>query len=184
MRLRRAVPKIPARPSVPPRLPLHKSYPCPTRSESTLPQLLIPLHSNSFISNAYRKPQGEGPTSRPKVWHLVTRKAARVRTDKNSRNPNPLCGLLHNFCTPPGGGPDHRGNDAVPPLPRPGCRVGLHKLVGLSRLRLPLTEEPFHQLRFRKRPLPHVVVHARVFGRKRMSACLSPGRDAIARKRD
>ena len=66
MRLRRAVPKIPAKPSVLPRLPLHNNWHLLTRPESTLPQLLIPLHFNSFISNAYRKPQGGGPSATPK----------------------------------------------------------------------------------------------------------------------
>ena len=59
MRLRRAVPKIPAKSSVPPRLPLHKNRSLRTRSESTLPQPLIPPHFKSFISNVYKKP-GEG----------------------------------------------------------------------------------------------------------------------------
>jgi hypothetical protein len=59
MRLRRAVPKIPAKSSVPPRLPLHKSRTLPTSSKSTLAQLLIPLHFNSRICNAYKK-AGEG----------------------------------------------------------------------------------------------------------------------------
>jgi len=59
MRLRRAVPKIPAKSPVPPRSPLYKLRPLPTPSESTLPQLLIPLHFKSFISNTYKK-QGRG----------------------------------------------------------------------------------------------------------------------------
>src|SRR5208282_4314749 len=104
MRLRCAVPKIPAKPSVPPTLPLHKGHPRPTPSESTLPQLLIPLHFKSFISNAYKKPQGGGPTSSPKVWQPVTRHAPHLRTHSKPRNPIPFCALLHNFRTPPGGG--------------------------------------------------------------------------------
>jgi hypothetical protein len=60
MRLRRAALKIPAKSSVPPRSPLYKLRPLPTPSESTLPQLLIPLHFKSFISNTYKKP-GRGP---------------------------------------------------------------------------------------------------------------------------
>jgi len=66
MRLRRAVPKFPAKSSAPPRLPLRKNRSLRTRSESTLPQLLIPLHFKSFISNVYKKP-GEGcPVPGPK----------------------------------------------------------------------------------------------------------------------
>ena len=55
MRLRRAALKIPAESSVPPRSPLYKLRPLPTPSESTLPQVLIPLHFKSFISNTYKK---------------------------------------------------------------------------------------------------------------------------------
>jgi len=61
MRLRRAVPKFPAKSSAPPRLPLRKNRSLRTRSESTLPQLLIPLHFKSFISNVYKKPGGGVP---------------------------------------------------------------------------------------------------------------------------
>jgi hypothetical protein len=59
MRLRRAVPKMLARSSVPSGLPLNKNRALLTRSESTLPQTLIPLDFISFNSNVYRKP-GEG----------------------------------------------------------------------------------------------------------------------------
>ena len=72
MRLRRAVLQIPSRRSVPPQLPLYKNrYPL-TRPESTLPQVLIPLHFISFISNTYKKPGGGTPSSSPKVLQLVT----------------------------------------------------------------------------------------------------------------
>jgi hypothetical protein len=103
-RLRRVIPKIPAEPSVAPGLPLNKNRSFPTRSESTLPQLLIPLHFKSRISNTYKKPQGEGPTCNPKVLQLVTIPSPLLRTRRNSRNPNPLYALLHNFCTPRGWG--------------------------------------------------------------------------------
>ena len=56
MRLRRAVLQTPARSSVPPMSPIHKPRLLPTPSKSTLPQRLIPLHFNSFISNTYKKP--------------------------------------------------------------------------------------------------------------------------------
>src|SRR5579863_870755 len=59
MRLRSAVLQIPPKSSVPPRLPLYKNRYSLTRSESTLLQVLIPLHFNSFISNTYKK-QGGG----------------------------------------------------------------------------------------------------------------------------
>jgi hypothetical protein len=58
--------------SVPPGLPFYKSRPLRTRSESTLPQLLIPLHFNFSRINIYKK-TGEGvPSSSPKVLQLVT----------------------------------------------------------------------------------------------------------------
>ena len=111
MRLRRAVPKIPAKSSVPLGLPLNKSRSVPTRSESTLPHLLIPLHFKSRISNTYKKPQGEGPTCNPEVLQLVTIpsftpsfEGLLLHTRRNSRNPNPLYALLHNFGTPRGWG--------------------------------------------------------------------------------
>ncbi len=56
MRLRRAVLKIPSKSSVPPRSPLYKLRPLLTPSESTLPQVLIPIDFKSFISNTYKKP--------------------------------------------------------------------------------------------------------------------------------
>ncbi len=66
MRLRRAVLQTLAKPSVPPRLPFHKNDPPLTPSESTLPQLLIPRHFNSCISNTYKKPRGGAPPETPK----------------------------------------------------------------------------------------------------------------------
>src|SRR5579863_9097099 len=66
MRLRRAVLKIPAKSSVPPRSPLYKLRHLLTTSESTLPQVLIPLHFKSFISNTYKKPGGGTPLPAPK----------------------------------------------------------------------------------------------------------------------
>ena len=100
MRLRRAVLKITAKPSVPSTLPLYKSRPLLTRSESTLPQLLIPLHFNSFISNTYRKPQGGGPIRKPKVWQLVTPRSPLLCPHTNMRNPIRVMRLLHNSRTP------------------------------------------------------------------------------------
>jgi len=71
MRLRRAVLQIPPKSSVPPGLLLHKNPHPLTRAESTLTQVLIPLHFISFISNTYKKPGGGTPSSSPKVWQLV-----------------------------------------------------------------------------------------------------------------
>ena len=55
MRLRRAVPKIPPGCPVPLRLPLYKNRLLLTHSESTLPQVLIPLHFNFRRIRVYKK---------------------------------------------------------------------------------------------------------------------------------
>src|SRR5580658_3820264 len=99
MRLRSAVLQIPTKSSVPPRLPLHKNRSIPTPSQSTLLQLLIPLHFNFFSSNVYKKPGGRGPAANPKVCKLVTRHTQRLRTRRNPRKPSPFMELLHNLRT-------------------------------------------------------------------------------------
>jgi hypothetical protein len=71
MRLRRAVLQISAKSSVPPRLPVYKSRPTLTPSESTLLQLLIPLHFISFISNTYKKPGGGCLLPSPKFYNSL-----------------------------------------------------------------------------------------------------------------
>jgi hypothetical protein len=63
MRLRRAVPKISSRSSVPPGLPVYKVSPALNSSKATLPQVLILLHFNSPRINSYKKP-GRGPLLR------------------------------------------------------------------------------------------------------------------------
>src|SRR5579863_1050914 len=72
MRLRRAVLQNPSKSSVPSQLLFYKSRSFRTRSESTLPQLLIPLHFNSRTINTYKKPGGGYPPPNPKVLQLVT----------------------------------------------------------------------------------------------------------------
>jgi hypothetical protein len=79
MPARLAVPKIPRQPSVPPALPLYKNHSPLSRSESTLLQLLIPPDFISFISNAYKKPQGGAPSRDPKVLQLVTPDSLPIR---------------------------------------------------------------------------------------------------------
>ena len=71
MRPRRAVPQIPAKSSAPPRLPFYNSRHSLTRSESTLTQLLIPLHFIPFISNTYKKPGGGPPLPAPKFCNSL-----------------------------------------------------------------------------------------------------------------
>ncbi len=63
---RRAVLQIPPKPPAPHGLPLYKNRYSLTPSESTLPQVLIPLHFISFISNVYKKPGGGTPLPAPK----------------------------------------------------------------------------------------------------------------------
>jgi hypothetical protein len=48
--------KTPPKSSVPPSLPIRNRRNLSTRSESTLPQLLIPLHFKPFRCNVYKKP--------------------------------------------------------------------------------------------------------------------------------
>ena len=117
MRPRCAVLQIPAKSSVPPRLPFHKNCSLPTSSKSTLPQLLIPPHFNSFRSNTYKKPGGRRPAIHAKVCQLVTRHALRLRTRTNPRKPSPLMRLLHNLRTPR----------------RVGIRVSRHRCLPIQR---------------------------------------------------
>lgn len=104
MRLRRAVPKISAKSLVPPGSPLNKLRSLSTRSESTLPQTLIPLDFISFSSNVYKKPGEGAPRLTPKVCELVTKRSPFLRARTNTRNPIPLTHLLHNLRTPRGWG--------------------------------------------------------------------------------
>lgn len=86
MRLRRAVLQTCAKSSVPPGLPFYKSRPLRIRSESTLPQLLIPLHFNSPRINVYKKP-GEGvPLRSPKVLQLVTHNSQPTQHPRHARH--------------------------------------------------------------------------------------------------
>jgi hypothetical protein len=104
MRLRRAVPKTPAKISVSPGLPLNNYRSLLTRSESTLPQPFIPLYFISFSCNVYRKP-GEGADHpSPKVLQLVTSPSPLPRARTNVRNPNPLIPLRPKSRTPRGWG--------------------------------------------------------------------------------
>jgi hypothetical protein len=104
MRPRRAVPKIPPGCPVPLRLPLYKNHLLLTHSESTLPQMLIPLHFNSRRIRVYKK-TGEGISS---VWRrglqLVTTPASSIRARTNSRKPNHLYALLTILWIPRGEG--------------------------------------------------------------------------------
>jgi hypothetical protein len=69
MRPRRAVLQTPPKSSVPPRLPFYKSCPALTHAESTLLQLLIPLHFNSPRINTYKKPGGGSLLPTPKFYN-------------------------------------------------------------------------------------------------------------------
>ena len=121
MPLRCTAPKTGPKLSVPPRSPTHKPRSLSTPSESTLPQLLIPLGFNSFISNAYKKPGGGSRLPSPKFRNSSLPAAHRSCTRRNPRNPIPLIRLLHNFRTPPGAGISSVGQPNS--LPSRGFRV-------------------------------------------------------------
>jgi hypothetical protein len=103
MRLRRAVPKISAKSLVPPGSPLNKLRSLSTRSESTLPQTLIPLDFISFSSNVYRKPGEGSPLSAQKFVNSslnVRRSCAHARMSAT-----PLRSYIYFItCGHPGGG--------------------------------------------------------------------------------
>jgi hypothetical protein len=88
MRLRRAALKIPAKSSVPPRSPLYKLRPLPTPSESTLPQVLIPLHFNSPRINTYKKTGREEPLFQ--LQSLATRHYPLAAPAHAQQHPQPL----------------------------------------------------------------------------------------------
>jgi hypothetical protein len=104
MRLRRAVLQTPVKSSVPRGLPLHNSRPRPTRSESTLLHLFIPLHFNFPIINTYKKRGGGCPSADLKVSQPVTTPPASNELRGNARhvfnlglstvNPRPLSPFL------------------------------------------------------------------------------------------
>jgi hypothetical protein len=86
IRLGRAVLQTPSKSSVPPELLLYKNSPSRTHSESTLRQLLIPLHFNSPRISVYKKP-GEGvPLQSPKVLQLVTRNSRPRQQPRHARH--------------------------------------------------------------------------------------------------
>jgi hypothetical protein len=117
---RRAVLQIPSKPLVSPRLPLYKIRHSLTRPESTLPQVLIPLHFKSFISNAYKKPGAGCFRPAPKFGNsslpapLPSGHARTPRTSipsfTSAHLPSPL-GV--------GTGVPQRHRFPTPPLPRP-----------------------------------------------------------------
>jgi len=73
MPARLAVLKTPPKSSVSSLLPLYKNSAFLTRPESTLLQVLIPLHHfNSPTINTYKKPGGGSPPLTRKVLQLVT----------------------------------------------------------------------------------------------------------------
>ena len=92
---RRVVLQILPESSVPRRLPLYNSRHPLTPSESTLLQVLIPLHFISSRINTYTKQGGGSPLHRPKVLQLVTTPKSLLRAHTNVRNSSPLYALLH-----------------------------------------------------------------------------------------
>ena len=88
MCLRCVVPKTHGIPSVPSRSLVNKRRSRPTHSESTLPQLLIPLDFNSCISSVYKKPRGQGPSPATKVLQLVSTHSPFLGPHTNARQPH------------------------------------------------------------------------------------------------
>jgi hypothetical protein len=114
MRLRRAVLQTPPSSSVRLGLPLHNSCTLLTHSASTLPQVLIPLHFNSFKRNTYKKPPGGYPTQDHKVSQLVTPFTSPIRSHRNAYNPYFFIHLC-TFSITPGGYPSRPfGNAGIP----------------------------------------------------------------------
>ena len=79
MPARLAVLKIPLKSSVSPGLPLYKNRAPLTHPESTLLQVLIPLHFNSPRINTYKKLGGGAPLPSRKVLQLVTPNSQPIR---------------------------------------------------------------------------------------------------------
>jgi hypothetical protein len=94
MRLRRAVPEIPAKISVPSGLPLNKSLSLLTPSESTLSQPLIPLRFISFRSNVYKKKRGG--VSLPQPQSFATRHYPLAGPTHIRKHPQPQSLLCFN----------------------------------------------------------------------------------------
>jgi hypothetical protein len=87
----RALPKTPPGSSVPPRSLICQPRLLPTPSESTLPQLLIPLHFNSRISNTYKKGEG-APASNAQslsTRHLLQFRFSSFQFRLREENPPP-----------------------------------------------------------------------------------------------
>jgi hypothetical protein len=102
MALRRAVPKTPLGSPIQPRSLIHKPRLLSTPSESALPQLLIPLHFNSCISNVYKKRPGGGPASSREFVNSSLSPHRSCDPHTNTRNSIRLICLLRNSCTPQG----------------------------------------------------------------------------------
>src|SRR5580692_9745245 len=74
-----AVLKTPPKFSASSPLPLYKNRALLTHPESTLLQVLIPLHFNSSTINTYKKPGGGPPPCTRKVLQLVTPDSQPIR---------------------------------------------------------------------------------------------------------
>lgn len=90
MRPRCAVPKIPTKSSVPLKLPFYNSHLFRKRSESTLVEVLIPLHFKSPRISVYKKLGERLPPSRTKVLQLVTTHESLCWSRRTRHNPNSI----------------------------------------------------------------------------------------------
>jgi hypothetical protein len=102
MRLRRAVLQTPTKSSVLPRLPLHNNGSLLTHAESTLPQLLTPLHFNSSRCNTYKKPGGGAPRRTPNIYNSLPPLRHRSGHAGTPATPIPSSTCAHFASSPPG----------------------------------------------------------------------------------
>jgi len=90
MCLRRAVLQIPAKSSVPPRLPFYKICSLLTHSESTRLHVLIPLHFNSPRISTYKKPGRGSLLPAPKFCNSSLPTCHPICSHSKARNLHPL----------------------------------------------------------------------------------------------
>ena len=104
MRLRLAVVQTPRTSTARPGLLLNNCSLRLTHAESTLPQLLIPLHFNSSRCITYKKPVGGAPRRTPNIYNSLPPLHHRSGHAGTPATPIPSSTCAH-FASPPGGTP-------------------------------------------------------------------------------
>jgi hypothetical protein len=100
MRPLRVVLQIPPKSFVPRRLLFYKSRPPLTPSESTLLQVLIPLHFNSSRMNTYKKPGRGAPSTAPKLSNSLLTPNRKCAHTPTSATPVPSMLYFTVLCIP------------------------------------------------------------------------------------